>query len=262
MELVLNPSIAGNYKSNGYIAGIVTEAWADTNLYCLNCSSANLFRERPNSPVKDFSCPQCAATYQLKAKNGRHGRVVSNSAYLQKVAAIDQGQVPHYLFLDYNRARWEVTGLFAVPAHLIGRSVIQRRAPLGPQARRAGWVGSNILLHEIPEEGRIPMVSNGTVKDPADVRQDWQKVAFLGSDSRASQGWGADVLSRARILVRETGIEEFTLQSFYSRFLAELSGLHPENQHVREKVRQQLQVLRDGGLLEFTNNRGRYRLLS
>jgi type II restriction enzyme len=36
--------------------------------------------------------------------------------------------------------------------------------------------------------------------------------------------------------------------------------LHPENRHVRDKIRQQLQVLRDLGLIESLR-RGRYRNL-
>jgi type II restriction enzyme len=34
--------------------------------------------------------------------------------------------------------------------------------------------------------------------------------------------------------------------------------LHPDNRHVRDKIRQQLQVLRNLGLVEFLG-RGRYR---
>jgi len=34
---------------------------------------------------------------------------------------------------------------------------------------------------------------------------------------------------------------------------------YPDNQHIKDKVRQQLQVLRDRGYLEFTS-RGNYRL--
>ena len=261
MNLELDPTVAGNYRSTSYVAGQATELWATNNLYCINCPSEILVRELPNSPVKDFSCPQCAATYQLKAKNGRHGRKVPNSAFDQKIAAIERGLVPHYAFLDYTRARWKVTGLFIVPGHLIGRAVIQRRNPLGPHAKRVGWVGSNILLHEIPEPGRIRVVANGEATDPAAARRDWQKVAFLGTDPEASQGWGADVFSRVKRLVQDTGSNEFTLQSFYSRFLVELSELHPENHHVREKIRQLMQVLRNGGLLEFSDIRGQYRLL-
>ena len=52
--------------------------------------------------------------------------------------------------------------------------------------------------------------------------------------------------------------KEFTLQEMY-RFERELQNNHPENKHVRDKIRQQLQFLRDKGYLEFLGD-GRYRL--
>ena len=39
----------------------------------------------------------------------------------------------------------------------------------------------------------------------------------------------------------------------------ELSKKHPDNRHIKDKIRQQLQVLRDKGYLEFSS-RGNYRL--
>lgn len=42
----------------------------------------------------------------------------------------------------------------------------------------------------------------------------------------------------------------FTLANIYA-FENELSAKHPDNQNVRAKIRQQLQVLRDLGLIEF-----------
>ena len=51
---------------------------------------------------------------------------------------------------------------------------------------------------------------------------------------------------------------EFTLEDVYT-FEKELSVLHPENKHVKDKIRQQLQVLRDKGYLDFVS-RGYYRL--
>jgi type II restriction enzyme len=53
------------------------------------------------------------------------------------------------------------------------------------------------------------------------------------------------------------GRVEFELADVY-RFEAHLSAIYPDNLHVREKIRQQLQVLRDGGFVEFLG-RGRYR---
>ena len=49
---------------------------------------------------------------------------------------------------------------------------------------------------------------------------------------------------------------EFALQDVYA-FAAHLEKLHPGNRHVPDKIRQQLQVLRDLGLVEFLG-RGRY----
>ena len=50
---------------------------------------------------------------------------------------------------------------------------------------------------------------------------------------------------------------EFALQDVYA-FAAHLEKLHPDNRHVPDKIRQQLQVLRDLGFVEFLG-RGRYR---
>lgn len=57
--------------------------------------------------------------------------------------------------------------------------------------------------------------------------------------------WKGDV---EKILERLPG--RFTLDDTY-RFLPLLHGLHPENRHLPEKVRQTLQVLRDEGRLRF-----------
>ena len=44
--------------------------------------------------------------------------------------------------------------------------------------------------------------------------------------------------------------KELILQDVYA-FAAQLEKLHPENRHVRDNIRQQLQVLRDLGFVEF-----------
>jgi type II restriction enzyme len=58
--------------------------------------------------------------------------------------------------------------------------------------------------------------------------------------------------------VRALGRTEFSLPEVYAHADA-LARLHPKNAHVRDKIRQQLQVLRDLGLLEFLGA-GSYRL--
>jgi type II restriction enzyme len=67
-------------------------------------------------------------------------------------------------------------------------------------------------------------------------------------------GWTLDVLN----LIRKLGKAEFTTEEAYV-FERELERLHPDNRHVRDKIRQQLQVLRDAGLLVHIE-RGLWRL--
>ena len=52
--------------------------------------------------------------------------------------------------------------------------------------------------------------------------------------------------------------KEFTLDEVYS-FEAVLQTKHQSNKHIKDKIRQQLQVLRDKGYLDFVS-RGAYRL--
>ena len=261
MDLRLNSSVAGMYKSQSQAARRMTEDWATNNLFCVACLADHVLAEPANTPVKDYTCPDCSAAYQLKSKSGKFGQIVQNSAYAPKMSAIEDGRVPHYAFLQYSRDTWSVTDLFIVPAHFISAAIIQQRSPLTKTARRAGWVGSNILLGRLPPDARVRVIDGGTVRDPSQIRHDWQHYAFLQSDARSRGGWGADILSCVRTFQHERGVKEFTLRAFYDRFTEELTLWHPANQHVEDKIRQQLQVLRDGGLLEFLG-RGRYRVVT
>jgi len=53
---------------------------------------------------------------------------------------------------------------------------------------------------------------------------------------------------------------EFTLNEIYT-FEKDLKILHPENQNIKPKIRQQLQFLRDKKYLEFLEKRGNYKIL-
>jgi hypothetical protein len=69
-----------------------------------------------------------------------------------------------------------------------------------------------------------------------------------------ARGWTLDVLN----VVRSAGKKEFYWSDIYLRD-EELARLHPKNLHVRDKIRQQLQRLRDWRFLEFLGG-GTYRL--
>jgi type II restriction enzyme len=77
---------------------------------------------------------------------------------------------------------------------------------------------------------------------------------MLKDISVTQRGWTLDVLNA----VRRLGKTEFTTADAYA-FTRELEQLHPDNRHVRDKIRQQLQVLRDAGLLLHLG-RGEWRL--
>jgi len=60
-------------------------------------------------------------------------------------------------------------------------------------------------------------------------------------------------------VVRAIGREEFSLADVYA-CSGELARLHPQNLHVHDKIRQQLQILRDLGIIQFLG-RGKYGII-
>ena len=156
--------------------------------------------------------------------------------------------------MGYDLARFAVTDLFFVPKQFFTPAIIEERPPLAPTARRAGWIGSNILLREVPESGKVWFVRGGEALGRADVLEQWRSTLFLREAKAAARGWLIEVMKCAEALGRES----FTLADIYG-FEDRLSAIYPGNRHVRPKIRQQLQVLRDRGWLEFLG-RGRYRV--
>jgi len=87
------------------------------------------------------------------------------------------------------------------------------------------------------------------------VRKAYEKVRPLEKLNIEKRGWTLDVLN----VLRSLNKNEFALSEVYDR-ADELAELHPQNHHIHDKIRQQLQVLRDLGLLEFLGG-GSYRIL-
>jgi len=106
----------------------------------------------------------------------------------------------------------------------------------------------------VPKAGRIALVNNRIPVPKDTVIDRWAKTQFLRGKSLATKGWVLDVLN----CVEKIGQAEFTLAEVYA-FENYLGEMHPENNNVKPKIRQQLQVLRDAGVLEFLG-RGRYRV--
>lgn len=82
----------------------------------------------------------------------------------------------------------------------------------------------------------------------------WRQTLFLKDQSVEARGWLLDVMKA----VDAIGRAEFSLGDAYA-FEDRLKLIYPHNNNVRPKIRQQLQVLRDNGYLDFVG-RGKYRL--
>jgi type II restriction enzyme len=246
--------LAAAYKSPSQRARIISEGWGRENLYCTRCTSPKLQSAAPNTRAVDFICPQCDGSFQLKCQSHPFARKICDAAYDVMRRAIEKNTTPHLFALHYDRLYWTVQSLVFIPSFALTLSSLERRKPLGPSARRAGWVGCNILLANIPMDARIPLVSDGVPLSPAVVRRQYRRFLPLEQIPHETRGWTLDVLA----VVRSLGKTEFSLGEVYGQ-ADRLQQLHPDNRHVREKIRQQLQRLRDLDVLQFAGS-GRYLL--
>ncbi|MFQ5664761.1 MAG: DpnI domain-containing protein [Terriglobia bacterium] len=254
MQIRLPRHLAAPYKSPSQQARVVTEAWGEQNFYCLNCPSPQLERTPPGAKGVDYFCPQCLAAYQLKGQSRPLGGRITDAAYEVMFGLIRAGETPNLFALHYDREKWCVRNLILVPRFVFTESAIEKRKPLSRSARRHGWVGCNFVLANLPNDARIPLVVDGKTHEPRTARKQYDRLRPLQKIRLEARGWTLDVLN----VVRKLGKPEFTLADAYG-FADELARLHPQNRHVDEKIRQQLQRLRDLGILEFVE-RGRYRV--
>jgi type II restriction enzyme len=149
----------------------------------------------------------------------------------------------------------QVHDLFVIPSQFFVPEIIECRKPLGPAARRAGWVGCNILIQNVPRAGRVSIVINGVVLPKPEVLKAWRRTLFLREQSKLEKrGWVLDVMN----CIEKLDKSEFQLSDVY-QYEPVITLLHPNNRHIKAKIRQQLQVLRDAGFLEFLG-RGHYRV--
>lgn len=253
MRFALPTERLDDYKSASQRARIATESWGLDNLYCPNCTSDQLKRTPHNTPVVDFACPSCNSDFQMKSQSRPLSRRLADAAYDGMRRAIATSRTPNLFVLHYDREEWKVQNLILIPRFAFSLSALECRKPLGPHARRAGWVGCNILLDQIPRDAKIPIVARGHAMNVSDVRQQYVRLRPLGELAVEKRGWTLDVLR----VVRAIGKKEFSLTEVYASEDS-LGQLHPHNRHLRDKIRQQLQVLRDIGLLEFLGQ-GHYR---
>jgi type II restriction enzyme len=244
------------YESGSQSARVWTERWVREWVYCPGCGNAKISTFPNNAPVADFFCPSCREEYELKSQKGKFGSKVLDGAFQAKCERLAASNNPNLFLLNYDLEKHSVVNLLIVPKHFFVREIIKRRKPLAPTARRAGWIGSYILLDQIPASGKIYIVRDAVLQPKEAVLAEWQKTLFLRDESLEARGWLIEVMK----CVEAIGKTEFQIEDVYA-YEDHLSRLYPGNQNVKPKIRQQLQYLRDRGYLDFVS-RGYYRLHS
>lgn len=253
MNLQLNQSLASRYHGGTQIARVLTETWVVENMFCPRCGNSNIKHFPNNAPVADFYCPLCNNEYELKSKNGSLARKVNDGAYETMINRITSNKNPDFFFMNYSKDTQCVRDFIFVPKHFFVPDIIEKRKPLAKTARRAGWIGCNILIDKIPTQGRISIISNGNIEDVTTIVNKVKKSTTLEMSDINARGWLMDVLN----CVNSVPSEEFFLSDVYL-FEKILSAKHPKNNNIQAKIRQQLQFLRDKGFIEFLGH-GKYR---
>ncbi len=256
MNLSFNAKLAENYSSSSQKIRVLTEDWVDRQIYCPNCGKSTIDSYENNRPVADFHCPNCREEYELKSKKDSMGNKIVDGAYSKMIERLSDFDNPNFFFLNYNLQSYKVENFVVIPKYFFVPEIIEKRKPLSKHARRAGWIGCNILLQNIPQSGKIFYVKNGIFENKKDVLKNWQRTLFLREENEINaKGWLLDIMG----CIEKIKKQKFSLNEVYA-FEKELKIKHPDNNFVKDKIRQKLQVLRDNGYIEFISP-GKYKLV-
>jgi type II restriction enzyme len=255
MELTFNKQIARPYNSNSQKIRVMAEDWVSREIFCPACGS-DIKNYENNRPVADFFCLDCKEEFELKSKKGTIGNKIVDGAYRTMIERLQSNNNPNFFLLNYSLRSFEAINFFVIPKHFFVPQIIERRKPLALSARRAGWAGCNISLQNIPLTGRIYYVKDKQIKPKSKIISDWERTLFLREEGEiTARGWILDIMG----CIDQLAKREFNIGEIYS-FEKSLKGKHPNNKHIKDKIRQQLQFLRDKGYLEFVGH-GKYRLI-
>ena len=206
--------------------------------------------------MADFHCEHCGAEFEQKSfekKPSHLPRKINGSGYDAMKKRLESPNNPHLLLLFHKDGI--INNLVLIPKFFLTTSVVEKRKPTWPKGRSKEWIGSYIWLEGIPECGKIYIIKEGVEEDPKKVLELYRKTEPLKTADLESTGWLLDVLK----CVEKIGTSTFTLSQLYD-FESELKKKHPGNSHIKDKIRQQLQVLRDKGFIAF-DGKGEYRII-
>lgn len=253
MDLMFNLDGLEKYHSSTQKARVLTERWVRNNMFCPRCGNPAIQQFQNNKPVADFFCPNCNNEYELKSKQDNLGKKINDGAYETMISRITSNNNPDFLFMGYSMDALSISNLVLIPKHFFTPNIIEKRKPLSQNARRAGWVGCNICISKIPKQGYIDIVKDGVVVNQEEVVNKTKRSTLLVTQDMQARGWILDILN----CINKIPFTEFSLSEVY-KFESELAIKHQNNHHIQPKIRQQLQILRDKGFIEFLQN-GHYR---
>lgn len=256
METSFNVQLANGYHSKSQIARILTENWTGTHMYCPVCGWPTISKFPNNQAVADFYCPHCNNQFEQKSKNGAFGNKIADGAYGTFIQGISSNDNPDFFLMSYSLEKMRVEDMFFVPKYFFVPEIVEKRKPLAETAKRAGWIGCNILLDKIPAQGRIAIVKNGVALDKEHVLSQVKWSQKVKTQNMEARGWLMDILH----CVNAINSTFFTIDMVYA-FEEELILKHPDNHNIRAKIRQQLQQLRNRGIILFLGN-GQYQKIS
>ncbi len=253
MNTFLNPQIANRYKSNSHKIRVLSESWVDNEIFCPNCG-CNVDSYENNKPVADFYCPSCSEDYELKSEKRSMGKKVVDGAYKTMIERLQSANNPNFFFLNYDARNYEVLNFAVIPKHFfVPEIIIKRNKGL---KNRPNYIMCSIDLTLIPQSGKIFYIKNKRVEPKETVLEKWDKTLFLReSEKTGLKGWILDIMN----CIDKLGKDKFTLDEMYS-FENLLSQKYSSNKHIKDKIRQQLQFLRDKNYLKFIS-KGRYQLI-
>lgn len=252
MNLEFDQAVAAAYHSNSQRARVMSETWMLVSMYCPCCGAVSLLKFKNNKPVADFHCNYCKEIFELKSKKGKVGKKIAGGAYQAALTRINSNTNPNLIVLQYDKY-FKVNSLLFIPKFFFVANTLEKRKPLSQNAKRAGWVGSNILISDIPDQGKLYIIKDGVPNDNIMVVSEYRRCITLNTDNMKLRGWLLDILN----CVNATTSDTFGLDEIY-KFKGKLQQLHPDNNNIEAKIRQQLQMLRDKGYLDFVK-RGEYK---
>lgn len=250
--MLILPKVEG-YKSPQQRIKNMTEWWAGEHIYS-PCCGMPIIHHINNTPASDFYCQNCQENYELKAwKTEKFSNTVLDGWYKTMVEKVESSTNPNYFVLQYNK-QFHILNYIAIPKYFVRKEdIIPRKNWL---RTRPNYIMCSISMRGIPESWKIYLIKDGSFLDKKEILRTWEKTVFLWENKDIeAKGWILDIMKCIDTLWKQ----EFTLDEMYA-FEPILKQKYQNNNFIKDKMRQQLQVLRDKGYVEF-KERGKYRVL-